>query len=167
MPLLIERCPAVHSVAVEQHVTCDPVPRVKEGLRDAARIRCFFIRSIWSQGLGPQSGRPSAYSYRGQRLSPLAPPLPLASLESLTPPWGTTVLTVQPGKAGRSEEPIVGGGRPGSVHTGARPAPHRSHLGCREQTCLSGRPLPVFPKAQNAEQLALHLPLPSADPALT
>lgn len=32
VPLLVERRPAVHSVTVEQHVTCDPVPRVKGAL---------------------------------------------------------------------------------------------------------------------------------------
>lgn len=32
VPLLVERCPAVHSVTIEQHVTCDPVPRVKGAL---------------------------------------------------------------------------------------------------------------------------------------
>lgn len=33
MPLLVEGCPAVHAVAIEQHVTCDPVPRIKGTLR--------------------------------------------------------------------------------------------------------------------------------------
>lgn len=32
VPSLVERCPAVHSVAIEQHVTCDPVPRIKGAL---------------------------------------------------------------------------------------------------------------------------------------
>ena len=37
--------------------------------------------------------------------------------------------------------------------------------GLQEQTCLSGRPLPVFPKAQNAEQLALDLHSPQCRPS--
>lgn len=32
VPLLVERSPAVYTVTIEQHVTCDPVPRIKGAL---------------------------------------------------------------------------------------------------------------------------------------
>lgn len=84
-----------------------------------ARIRCFFIRSIWSQGFGsPIRGDHPLIPTEGTKAFTTGSPFTSSPSESLTPPWGTTVLTVQPGKAGRSEEPIVGGGAQGACIQG-------------------------------------------------
>lgn len=65
VPLLIERCPAVHSVTVEQHVPCDPVPRVKGALRGHSSDPVLLHEVDLEPGIRvPNPGRPPAYAYR-------------------------------------------------------------------------------------------------------
>lgn len=80
-----------------------------------ARIRCFFMRSIWSQGFGsPIRGDHPLMPIEGARAFTTGFPHYLQPSRAPAPPWGVAPLTVQPGKARCSEEPIVGGGAQGA-----------------------------------------------------
>lgn len=84
-----------------------------------ARIRCFFIKSIWSQGFGsPIRGDHPLMPIEEARAFTTGSPFTPKLSRVLHTTMKHLTLTVQPSKAWCSEESIIGGGTQGACIQG-------------------------------------------------